>query len=101
MMQGDNYNIGLTISNNAGSIVTPSDIIDVEITINGLAKTYAAGELVYTDGVWGYPVTQDDSFTLRPGAAKAQVRVKWADGTVEGQDIYGLRIHEAMSREVI
>ena len=45
MMQGDSYNLGIKILNNAGSPVTPDDIRDVEITIGNLSKTYLGASL--------------------------------------------------------
>lgn len=101
MMQGDSYDIGIKLRNNAGSSVTPDDVIDVEITIGGVRKTFSAGEIVYSNGLWGYPVSQRDTFGLYPGPVKAQVRVKWNDGAVEGKEIFGLRAIESESREEI
>lgn len=101
MMQGDSYNLGIEILNNAGSPVTPADVRDVEITIGQLRKTYLESELTYTDGMWFFPVEQEDSFRLWPSAAKAQVRVMWANGSVEGQHLYGVRVRESISKEVL
>ncbi len=40
MMQGDGYNIGIRIRNNAGNAVTAEDVADVEICIGHLRKSY-------------------------------------------------------------
>lgn len=101
MMQGDSYNLGIEILNNAGSPVTPDDVRDVEITIGHLRKTYQESELTYSDGLWFFPIEQEDSFRLWPAAVKAQVRVMWANGVVEGKPIYGVRINESISKEVL
>lgn len=101
MMQGDSYNIGIKLKNNAGSSVTPDDVIDVEITVGGVRKTYSAGEIVYSNGLWGYPVSQKDTFGTYPGGVKAQARVRWSDGSVEGKEIFGLRMIESESKEEI
>ena len=101
MMQGDSYSLGIRILNNAGSPVTPDDIRDVEITIGHLRKTYKNAELTYADGVWLFPVSQKDSFGMWPSAVKAQVRVAWANGVVEGKPLYGIRNEESISKEVL
>ena len=95
MMQGDNYSLGIVILNNAGSPVTVGDIRDVEITIGHLTKTYRNAEITYSDGVWFFPISQKDSFSMWPSAVKAQVRVAWANGIVEGKPIYGIRNEES------
>lgn len=101
MMQGDSYNFGILIRNNAGNPVTPEDVKDVEITIGQLRKTYLNTELAYSDGMWYFPVSQEESVCLRPAAQKAQVRIAWANGAVEGKPIYGIRVEESTSKEVL
>ena len=101
MMQGDSYNLGINILNNAGNPVTPDDIKDVEITIGSLRKTYLNSQLTYYDGVWLFPLSQQETFRYWPSSVKAQVRVVWANGVVEGKPLYGVRISESISKEVL
>lgn len=101
MMQGDSYNLGIKILNNAGSVVTPEDVRDVEIIIGHLRKTYRNAELLYDDGMWLFPLSQKESFGMLPSAVKAQVRVAWANGVVEGKPLYGVRTEESISKEVL
>lgn len=101
MMQGDSYSLGISILNNAGSPVTPDDVRDVEITIGHLRKTYKNSQLTFHDGVWMFPVSQCESFGMWPSAVKAQVRVAWANGVVEGKPLYGIRNEESISKEVL
>lgn len=101
MMQGDSYSLGINILNNAGSPVTPVDIRDVEITIGRLRKTYRNAEVVFKDGVWLFPISQSESFGCWPGSLKAQVRVVWANGVVEGKPLYGVSNLESISKEVL
>lgn len=101
MMQGDSYSLGIVILNNAGSPVTPGDVRDVEITIGHLSKTYRNAEVTFLDGVWMFPISQKESFGMWPSEVKAQVRVAWANGAVEGQPIYGIRNEESLSKEVL
>lgn len=101
MMQGDACLLAIRILNNAGTPLTPADIQDVEITIGGLCKRYCENKLSYADGLWLFPLSQQETFGNMPGAPQAQVRVKWANGVIEGQPLYGIRIRESISREVL
>ncbi|MBQ3504781.1 MAG: hypothetical protein IJA75_08765 [Oscillospiraceae bacterium] len=101
MMQGDGYCLGIRIENNALSVVTPQDVRDVEISIGHLRRTYGKGELRYYNGLWLFPLSQEESFRFLPAAPKAQVRVVWANGAVEGKPLYGVRIEESISKEVL
>ena len=101
MMQGDSYNLGIRILNNAGNPVTPDDIKDVEITIGQLRKTYLNAQVIFDEGLWLFPLSQKETFDYWPAAVKAQVRVVWANGIVEGKPIYGVRINESISKEVL
>jgi len=101
MMQGDAYCLGIRIENNAGSVLTPEDVRDVEITVGHLRRTYADGALHYYNGLWLFPLSQEESFRFLPAAPKAQVRVVWANGAVEGKPLYGVRIEESISKEVL
>lgn len=101
MMQGDSYKLGINILNNAGNPVTPDDIRDVEITIGSLRKTYLNAQLTYENGVWLFPLSQQETFHYWPSSLKSQVRVVWANGVVEGKPLYGVRISESISKEVL
>lgn len=101
MMQGDSYNLGIHILNNAGEPVTPADVKDVEITIGHLSKTYLGASLTFSDGVWMFPLSQQETFRYWASPVKAQVRVVWANGVVEGKPLYGVRIEESISKEVL
>ena len=101
MMQGDAYSLGFTIRNNAGSIVTPDDIIDVAIKIGGLRKTFLDGQVTYVDGRWLFPFTQEETFRYWPTQLKSQISVKWNDGTIERKPIFGVRVFESIDKEVL
>lgn len=101
MMQGDAYLLGINILNNAGMPVTPADVADVEITIGHLKKKYSAAELSFNNGLWMFPLTQKETFGCMPASPKAQVRIKWANGVIEGKPLYGIRIDESISKEVL
>lgn len=101
MMQGDSYNLGFKVLNNAGVPVIPDDIRDMEITIGHLRKTYAKGQLTFNDGRWFFPLNQGETFGCTPMATKAQIRILWINGVVEGKPIHGLRVNESISKEVL
>lgn len=101
MMQGDACRLGISILNNAGNPVTPDDVNDIEITIGQLRKTYSNNELLYQSGLWMFPLSQADTFGFRHPKVDAQVRVAWKNGVIEGKPLYGIRIDESISREVL
>ena len=101
MMQGDGCNLGISICNNAGSPVEPGDVREVEITLGRLRKTYGAGELTCSGGVWMFPLSQGESLSLAPGPLRAQVRVVWANGVAEGAELPGITVEESISKEVL
>lgn len=101
MMQGNACYLGISIANSAGATVEPVDVQDVEITIGNMKKTYLREELTYSGGLWLFPLSQGESFGLRPGPVRAQVRVAWANGVVEGCPLYGVFLEESISKEVL
>lgn len=101
MMQGDALKLGFSVKNNAGSPVTPQDIVDLEITLGSLCKSYRRAELLYHEGRWLFPLSQGETFGLWPGTLNAQIRIHWLGGVVEGKPIYGLTLGESMSKEVL
>ena len=73
----------------------------MEITIGHLSKSYKNAQLTFSDGLWLFPLSQKESFGMWPSAVKAQVRVAWANGVVEGKPLYGIRNEESISKEVL
>lgn len=101
MMQGDAAYFGIRLFNNAGSPVTPEDLQDLEITFGHLRKTYRRAQLLYDNGLWLFPLSQRESLSFWPGPVKGQVRLLWRNGVVEGAPLYGCRVTESLSREVL
>lgn len=99
MMQGDSYNVPITVLNNAGNPVTPDEVINVEVVIGRIAKSFLRQELVFLNGKWMFPLSQTETFSIPPGAVKGQIRVKWANGVLEGRPLLGLRMTESESKE--
>lgn len=100
MMQGDAYYLAIRLLNNVGNNITPSDVTDVELTIGHLTKTYRKQEVQFRDGQWLFPLSQEETQDFWPTNIKAQVRVLWNNGVIEGQPIYGIQIQESISKEV-
>ena len=101
MMQGDCYQIGVQILNNAGSLVTPAEVDDVEITAGHLRKTHKEGQLRFHEGVWLFPLSQQESFSLPSGCVACQLRLRWMNGSVEGVSLGHIHVEESITREVL
>ena len=101
MMQGTACYLGISILNSGGAVVEPGDVQDVEITVGNLKKTHLREELTVSGGLWLFPLSQRESFSLRPGPVRAQVRVAWANGVVEGCVLPGVYVDESISEEVL
>ena len=59
--QGDQYHISMAIKFN-GETVDISKVEKVEITLHNKTKLYPE-EITYSDGVFLYPVTQEETFS--------------------------------------
>ena len=101
MMQGDARSLYIELLKQDNEIVTPSDVADVEITLGLLSKMYSEGQLAYSDGVWIFPLTQSETFAFRSTVQRAQVRVRWPTGEVEGASLGRIYIDDSLSRREI
>lgn len=101
MMQGDSYMVRVELLDGNDAVVTPERVQDVEITIGHITKTYANGEISYLEGLWGFPISQEESFEIIPSRVKAQARVKWENADVEGVDLGFVNLRESDSKEVL
>lgn len=102
MMQGDSYSLAIEILTADGTVITDTELSDVEITIGHLRKTTADGvRYDSTDGVWRFPMTQEETFQFSPSRVRGQVRVVWKNGDVEGIKLDGIIVSESISREVL
>ena len=101
MMQGDYYGLKIEILSADGEAVTSDDVSDVEITVGFVRKTHADFDIIYNDGFWIMPLTQEETFKMPATRVKAQVRVKWKDGSVEGASLGEILVHESISKEVL
>lgn len=81
MVQGDSYNLSVTIKNK-GQPLDVASVEKVEISLLYLQKSYP-GEIGYEDGKFLFPLTQQETFRL-PKLGQMQVRVKFKSGVVMG-----------------
>jgi hypothetical protein len=108
MMQGDSYPVFVSITlKETGEPITPDMISELEICVGeSLRKTYSSGEVAYDDDEkeWYFIPTQDETFTMEPGAYEAQARPKFTNGqysAVRGINVGTIVIIDAKSNEVI
>lgn len=103
MMQGDSYGLPLELFKGDGSAVSADDVDELEISIGCVTKTYGAGEVLFDAerGRWIFPLTQLESFAFPAARVKAQVRVVWRDGGVEGASLGRINVAESISRRVL
>lgn len=100
MMQGDSYSLAIELKKADGTTITSSDVANVEISIGWLTKDMQSG-VTYSDGLWYFPITQQESFKLAPTYVKAQARVVLSDNFIEGIDLGTVHVLESLSKEVL
>lgn len=102
MMQGDSYGLPIEILK-GNAVATPEDVSNVEFMLGHVRKTYADSEIVFSadTGEWVVHLTQNDTFMLRTVRTRAQLRVKWKSGGVEGFDFGYINVIESLSKEVL
>ena len=98
MMQGDAYDIRLTLVRDDNTPITDEDVAKVNITFGGTTKSYPDGAVSYDDGEWLYPVTQGQTISM-PAVAELSVRVKFNSGDVEGAGIGNVYIRSSQDKE--
>ena len=96
--QGDQYHISMAIKFN-GETVDISKIEKVEITLHNKTKLYPE-EITYSDGVFLYPVAQEETFSL-PRIVEAQVRVKFKNADVFTSPTEQIDVIRSLSKEIL
>ena len=99
VMQGDAYNIPVTIKSGNGTLITPEIAACVEITVGQFTKRWP-GQVTFDEktGEWQFPVTQKQTFRFAPGAAVVQARVVFQDGSIMGGSGAPVRVEQSVSR---
>lgn len=103
MMQGDAYGLNIVLLYPDKTAVKAEDVSDVEITIGYLRKTYASGQVTFNEetGKWVFPMTQEETFRFPVTRVKAQARIVWPGGGVEGVSLGTINVLESISKEVL
>ena len=98
VMQGDAYNIPVTIKSGNGTLITPEIAACVEITVGQFTKRWP-GQVTFDEktGEWKFPVTQKQTFRFAPGAAVVQARVVFQDGSIMGGSGAPVRVEQSAS----
>lgn len=99
VMQGDAYNIPVTIKSGNGTLITPEIAACVEITVGQFTKRWP-GQVTFDEktGEWQFPVTQKQTFRFAPGAAVVQARAVFQDGSIMGGSGAPVRVEQSASR---
>ena len=97
IMQGDAYDVEITLKTEDGTVITPAIAEMVEFMLGKLRKTYP-GDVVFDDGVWAFPLSQRETQSMG-GVKTMEARVKFSDDTVIGASIAPVMIAPALSRE--
>lgn len=101
MMQGDARSLYIELLLPNDTVVEPKDVADVEVTVGLLSKSLRQGQLSFANGVWVFPLTQRETLACKAMVQKAQVRVRWPSGEIEGVPLGRIYIGESLSRKEI
>lgn len=103
MMQGDSYGIEAKLFFVDGKPIDNYEVKNVEIVIGSLRKTSRDNEVYYDPDLesWIFPIKQEESFEFPVGRLKAQVRVVWPNGDVEGAELEDVHVIESRSKTVL
>lgn len=98
MVQGDSYNLDVTVKNN-GADINIADIETIEFILHSLKKMYPEG-VAYEDGKFHISLSQQETFRL-PRLCQMQVRVKFKSGDVIGSEIKQIDVERSLSKAVL
>lgn len=103
MMQGDAYGQPVMLKRRTGEIITPDDVLEIEICIDDVRKTYADGGVIWNAEIerWVVPLTQEETFSFPASRVSAQARVMLTSGYVEGIDLGMVVVRESRSKVVL
>lgn len=99
IMQGDAYSIDVSLTNDNGDAITPSNSTEVEFALGTLIKKYPT-DCTYADGEYSFPLTQQETFAMPIGLKTFQVRVKF-DSDVVGANLPNVMVVGAKSKAVL
>ena len=88
IMQGDEYDVYLTLTDADGETISTEGVADVEVGMGGVVFKYSANTLSYDSekGAWVFRLTEETTATFK-GVLTFQVKV-----TFDNDDIVGTRL---------
>ena len=88
IMQGDEYDVFLTLTDADGALITTEGVTDVEVGLGGLFFSLTGNTLSYNSdrGAWVFRLEEDKTEAMK-GVLSFQVRV-----TFDNDDIVGTRL---------
>ena len=104
IIKGDCYALPLSVTLD-GETLDIGQVACAEVFLAGNRKLYDGGEGAVTwdaeNGVFLYPLTQEETFAIRSGCQPAQLRLKLTDGSVFGTPIRYVSFGDVLSGEVL
>lgn len=102
IMQGDQYAIVFTGTQD-GAPLDLSKIEMIEFIVGKLRKIYPGEVTMDTDGNFLFPLTQEETLNFKSAMQSVQIRVKFlgAEPVVVGVPLGGIRVTDAISKEVL
>lgn len=82
IFQGDQYNIPIEITR-SGQQQSVDSVSKLEVIFAGIRKEYP-GEVFEQDGVFYFPLSQEETMSLAENRYNLSVRPMFTDNTVEG-----------------
>ena len=101
MMQGDQYRIPIQIKHEDGSVVTKSEIDDIEVLVGTARKTLLDG-VSFDNASKNFYVylTQKETFRMS-GDTKVQARLLFTSGDIVGVSLGTINIETSTSKVVL
>lgn len=103
IMQGDQYAIQFRGTKD-GKALDLSEIEEIEFVVGPLRKLYPGEVTVDDEGLFLFPLTQEETFAFKSSMLSGQVRVKFvgsAKPTVIGMPSGFIRVTPSSSKEVL
>jgi len=91
--QGDQYYLPFFIKDH-GVEVTPDNSDDIRIKVGKIVKTLSSGDLVFINGRFLFPITQEQSLSWK-GDVRCQAQRKIGDD-VRGTDVYSICVQPSI-----
>jgi hypothetical protein len=101
MMTGDQYPLRFEFKYANGELITDEEVAFVEFQIGPRLRKTTDDGVVYENGLWAVPVTQDETRLLEKKKELVQVRFKFHNGDIVGKDVCLLDVAKAFSEENI